>query len=98
MTTEKQRPTLWRLLLVVAALAAVGGGAALADYMVGAGEPVVISDDVFDRTTDVISMAGPNASDNNRSGLADETNPGVGDGTGNSPNNGTDNPNQSPNN
>ncbi|MDH3213119.1 MAG: hypothetical protein OEM05_11600 [Myxococcales bacterium] len=102
MKTEKQRPSLSRLLLVVGALAAIGGGAALADYVVGAGEPVVISDDVFDRTTEVISLAGPtgptSGNDNNRSGLGDDTNSGLGDGTDNSPNEGTLNPNQAPSN
>jgi hypothetical protein len=94
MKNEDKRPTPWRLVLVASAIAAICGGAALADYVVGAGEPVVISDDVFDRTTQVISMAGPGS--DNRSGLGDDTNPGMGDGTDNSPNEGTDNPNQAP--
>jgi len=89
MKIEKHRPSLWRLLLVVGALAAIGGGAALADYVVGAGEPVVISDDVFDRTTEVISLAGPisgaggeksnNGHGNNADGV-DSSNPGQGGG------------------
>jgi hypothetical protein len=95
MKNEERRPSLWRLLLVVGALAAIGGGAALADYVVGSGEPVVISDDVFDRTTEVISLAGPTSgNDNNRSGLGDDTNAGLGDGTDSSPNEGTLNPNR----
>jgi hypothetical protein len=97
MKTHDERRSLRRMVLIVSAIAAVCGGVALADYVVGSGEPVVISDDVFDRTTQVISLAGPTGGlDNNRSGLGDETNPGTGDGTTNSPNEGTDNPNQAP--
>ncbi|MCH6562225.1 MAG: hypothetical protein IH800_07380, partial [Myxococcales bacterium] len=42
---------LWNLALVAVAMLAFGPGLATADYVVGSGEPVVISDDVFDRTT-----------------------------------------------
>jgi hypothetical protein len=94
MKTNNERPSLLRLVLAASAMIVIGGGVALADYVVGAGEPVVISDDVFDRTTQVISLAGPG--NDNRSGLGDDTNPGVGDGTDNSPNEGTDNPNNAP--
>ena len=76
MKNDNERPSLWRAVLVASAIAAVCGGVALADYVVGAGEPVVISDDVFDRTTQVISLAGPG--NDNRSGLGDDTNPGLG--------------------
>ncbi len=93
MKNDNERPSLWRAVLVASAIAAVCGGVALADYVVGAGEPVVISDDVFDRTTQVISLAGPT---NSRSGLGDDTNPGLGDGTDNSANDGTLNPRRAP--
>jgi hypothetical protein len=97
MKSNNERPGLWRLVIVASAIAAVCGGVALADYVVGAGEPVVISDDVFDRTTQVVSLAGPTSgNDNNRSGLGDDTNAGLGDGTDNATNEGTDNPNQAP--
>jgi hypothetical protein len=74
----------------------------LADRNVNANEPVVISDDITDETTDVTSASGPPLSgddgdNDNRSGLGDGTNPGQGDGSGNSPNDGTDNPNNNPN-
>jgi hypothetical protein len=36
-------------------MAIVGGGAALADYMVNSGEPVVISDDLTNEMTGVVS-------------------------------------------
>ncbi len=94
MKTNNERPSPWRVVLVAGAIAAVCGGVALADYVVGAGEPVVISDDVFDRTTQVVSLAGPG--NDNRSGLYDDTNAGLGDGTDNSTNEGTLNPNQAP--
>ena len=81
---------LWNLALVAVAMLAFGPSLAAADYVVGAGEPVVISDDVFDRTTTVISLAGPG--DTNKSGLGDATNPNQGD-TSNAKNTGTDNPN-----
>jgi hypothetical protein len=81
MKNDSKRPTPWRLVLVASAIAAICGGAALADYVVGAGEPVVISDDVFDRTTQVISLAGPsnNGHGNNEDGV-DSSNPGEGGG------------------
>ena len=84
-----------RINLVIAALALLAAGPALAaDRVVNAGEPVVISDDVLKRTTEVVSAANASAGDsNNRSGLGDGTNPGQGSGTSNSPNEGTDNPN-----
>ena len=59
MKTNNERHRLWLLVLAAGAMAIIGGGVALADYMVGSGEPVVISDDVFDRTTQVVSLAGP---------------------------------------
>ncbi len=54
----RQRPPLWRLLFVPAAMAIVGGGAALADHMVNANEPVIISDDVTNQMTGVVSTTG----------------------------------------
>jgi hypothetical protein len=81
MKTNNERPSLLRLVLAASAMIVIGGGVALADYVVGAGEPVVISDDVFDRTTQVISLAGPsnNGHGNNEDGI-DSSNPGQGDG------------------
>ncbi len=88
-TTLSRR--LWNPILVALAMLAFGPGLAAADYTVNAGEPVVISDDVFDRTTTVISLAGSSSS--NKSGLGDGTNPGEGDGTSKAKNTGSDNPN-----
>ena len=89
---------LWNLALVAVAILAFAPGLAAADYVVGSGEPVVISDDVFDRTTTVISLTGGPGSDggssNNKSGLGDGSNPNQGGGTSNAKNTGTDNPNK----
>ncbi len=93
-TTRVRR--LWNLALVTVAMLAFGPSLAAADYVVGSGEPVVISDDVFDRTTQVVSLAGPG--NDNRSGLGEDTNAGLGGGTDNATNEGTDNPNQAPTN
>ena len=85
---------LWNLALVAVAMLAFGPGLATADYVVGSGEPVVISDDVFDRTTTVISLTGGPGSDGaNKSGLGDGTNPGEGGGTSKAKNTGEYNPN-----
>jgi len=88
---------LWNLALVAVAMLAFGPGLAAADYVVGSGEPVVISDDVFDRTTTVISLTGGPGSDGgsstNKSGLGDGTNPGKGGGTSKAKNTGEYNPN-----
>ena len=79
---------LWNLALVAVAMLAFGPSLAAADYVVGSGEPVVISDDVFDRTTTVISLTGgPGSTDgksnngngNNADGV-DSSNPGQGGG------------------
>ncbi len=95
-TTRARR--LWNLGLAVVAMLAFGPGLAAADYVVGSGEPIVISDDVFDRTTSVISLTGgPSAggpSSDNKSGLGDGTNPNQGGGTSNAKNTGSDNPNK----
>ena len=88
---------LWNLGLAVVAMLAFGPGLAAADYVVGSGEPIVISDDVWDRTTTVISLTGgPGSGDgssNNKSGLGDDTNPNQGD-TSKATNTGTNNPNK----
>ena len=69
----------------------------LADRNVNANEAIIISDDIRNETTDVVSVSGVpfagGGNGDNNSGLGDGTNPGQGDGTGNSPNQGTDNPN-----
>ena len=88
---------LWNLALVAVAMLAFGPSLAAADYVVGSGEPIVISDDVFDRTTTVISLTGGPGSDadpssNNKSGLGDGSNPNQGD-TSKAKNTGSDNPN-----
>ena len=85
---------LWNSILVALAVLAFGPGLAAADYVVNAGEPVVISDDVFDRTTTVVSLTGGPSSDgqdnnghgNNEDGV-DSSNPGQGGG---GPNGGVD--------
>ena len=93
-TTLSRR--LWNPILVALAMLAFGPGLAAADYTVSAGEPVVISDDVFDRTTTVISLAGQDPSSVNRSGLGDDTNPNQGN-TSNAPTTGNNNPNNANN-
>jgi hypothetical protein len=85
--------------IAVAAIAFLGPGPALADSVVSSGEPVVISDDVWKRTTKVFSAGeapGECAGDGSScSGLGDETNPGGADVTGdNAGLGGTSNPNQ----
>jgi hypothetical protein len=77
--------------------------AALADRVVNANEPIVISDDITDMTQAVVSASSVtgsedgggngNGNDDNLSGLGDGTNPGQGGGTDNAVNDGTDNPN-----
>ena len=76
-----------------------------ADRIVNSNEAIILSDDIYKRTTEVIHAGGAGAqpdaggappprggNDDNRSGLGDGTNPGQGDGRDNSPNQGTDNP------
>ena len=84
---EKAKPTEGGDAKPVPSLFLHGPGLAAADYTVGAGEPVVISDDVFDRTTTVVSLTGGPSSDgqgnsghgNNEDGV-DSSNPGQGGG------------------
>ena len=85
---------LWNLALVAVAVLAFGPSLAAADYVMGASEPVVISDDVYNRTLSVVSLTGGPDSTKAKSGFADGSNP-----TENSENNksgkgGTDNPNE----
>jgi hypothetical protein len=88
-------------LLSVAVFYLVLPAAALADRVVNANEPIVISDDITDMTQAVVSDSsvtgsgdeGGNGNDDNRSGLGDDTNPGQGGGRDNTVNDGTDNPN-----
>ena len=68
-----------------------GAGIASAQRVVSAAEPIIISNDITNQTTDVESVSG-----GNRSGLGDGSNPGQGDGRDNSTNEGVDNPNQAP--
>jgi hypothetical protein len=68
---------------------------ASADTEVNAAVVVVVSDDIMDKTTDIARPGdGPGGSDDSRSGLGDDTNPGEGTATGD--NGGTDNPNKKP--
>jgi hypothetical protein len=79
-----------RFALLLGALIVVGSaGPILADYMVDSYEPVVISDDIYNSSREVISLAGPNTNNghgNNEDGV-DSSNPGQGDG---GPNGATD--------
>ncbi len=85
---------LWNLALVAVAILAFGPSRAAADYVVNAGEPVVISDDVFDRTASVVSLTGGPDSTKAKSGFADDSNPGNAADNEQSGKGGTDNPNQ----
>jgi hypothetical protein len=77
-----------RFLLGMAAICLVLPAAvAQADRAVNDNEPIVISDDITNQTTRVISETQVS-----RSGLGDDTNPGAGDGTDNATNDGTNNP------
>ena len=49
---------LWNLALVAVATLAFGPSLAAADYVVGSSEPVVISDDVYNRTVSIVSLTG----------------------------------------
>ena len=85
---------LWNLALVAVAMLAFGPSLAAGDYVVDAGEPVVISDDVYDRTASIVSLTGgPGSTDStkSKSGFADGTNPG--NTADKSDKGGTDNPN-----
>jgi len=84
---------LYGLLALGFALALTAAPQATADRVVNANEPVVISNDITDRTTEVRSATSDDDGDmDNHSGLGDGTNPGQGGGTDQSPNQGTDNP------
>ncbi len=86
---------LWNLALVAVAMLAFGPSLAAADYTVNSNEPVVISDDVHNRTVSVVSLSGPpSGSDLAKSGFSDGTNPGEGSSNQKSGKGGTDNPNQ----
>ena len=85
---DSNRHDLWRLALI-AAIALFVPSASLADYTVNAGQPVVVSDDIYKRTAQVGSAGdGPSSSDadktnqghgNNEDGV-DSSNPGQGGG------------------
>ncbi len=94
-TTRVRR--LWNLALVTVAMLAFGPSLAAADYVVGASEPVVISDDVYNRTLSVVSLTGgPGGvpSDVAKSGFADDSNPADASDNNKSNVGGTDNPNK----
>ena len=84
---DNTRQKVWRLTLAGIAGAALCAGIAWADYTVNAGEPIVVSDDVFDLTTEVVSLTGGpaisgienNGHGNNIDGV-DSSNPGQGNG------------------
>ncbi len=88
---------LWNLALVAVATLAFGPSLAAADYVVGSSEPVVISDDVYNRTVSIVSLTGgPGGapSDIAKSGFADGSNPAEASENNKSGVGGTDNPNQ----
>ncbi len=78
-----------RLALLVGALIVVGSaGPILADYVVDSYEPVLVSDDIYNTSREVVSLAGPDANadgnsnnghGNNEDGV-DSSNPGQGGG------------------
>ncbi len=57
-TESKPRFPIRRSLRLAVAIALLVAGAALADRMVDANEPVVISDDISNHVTEVISTTG----------------------------------------
>ena len=94
---KKERSILLRLVATAGAFAVIGAGAALADYVVDSIEPVVLSDDVYNRTISIVSLTGgPGGapSDVAKSGFADDTNPADQSDNNQSGIGGTDNPNQ----
>ncbi len=94
---KKERSILLRLVATAGAFAVIGAGAALADYVVDSIEPVVLSDDVYNRTVSVVSLTGgPGGapSDVAKSGFADGSNPAEASDNNQSGIGGTDNPNQ----
>jgi len=75
--------------LILGAVIVVGSAAPIfADYVVDTFEPVVVSDDIYNTSTEVVSLAGPgnNGNGNNEDGV-DSSNPGQGKG---GPNGGVD--------
>lgn len=96
-------------ILTAAALALlhIGSGVAQADRVVQSNEAIIISNDITNSTTNVVSTSGtlvvpdPSAAElaagdvDNAAGMADGTNPNQGKGTDHSPIGGTNNPNQS---
>ena len=94
---KKERSILLRLVATAGAFAVIGAGAALADYVVDSIEPVVLSDDVYNRTVSVVSLTGgPGGapSDVAKSGFADGSNPAEASANNKSGKGGSDNPNQ----
>ena len=94
---NKGRSILLRLVAAAGAFAVIGAGAALADYVVDSTEPVVLSDDVYNRTVSIVSLTGgPGGapSDVAKSGFADGSNPAEASANNKSGKGGTDNPNQ----
>ena len=96
---KKERSILLRLVAATGAFAVIGAGVALADYVVSSKEPVVLSDDVYNRTASIVSLTGgPGAtsapSDIAKSGFADDTNPAEQSDNNKSNVGGTDNPNK----
>ena len=94
---KKERSILLRLVAAAGAFAVIGAGVAVADYVVGASEPVVISDDVYNRTVSILSLTGgPGGTDSTKakSGFADGSNPAEPSDNNQSGKGGTDNPNQ----
>ncbi len=71
--------------LILGAVIVVGSASPVfADYVVDAFEPVVVSDDIYNTSTEVVSLAGPsnktnNGHGNNEDGV-DSSNPGKGGG------------------
>ncbi len=96
------------LLLATFAFVTVFAGDTRADRPADASQIIILSDDIYKRSTRVTHSGdgddgggdpggagtGGSGNDDNRSGLGDDTNPGQVDGRGNSPNEGTNNPNQ----
>ncbi len=95
MTQEKkERSILLRLVAAVGAFAVIGAGVALAVFVVGSSEPVVLSDDVYNRTFSIVSLTGGPDSTKAKSGFADDSNPAEQSANNKSGKGGTDNPNE----
>ncbi len=91
---KKERSILLRLVAAAGAFAVIGAGVALADYVVSASEPVVLSDDVYNRTFSIVSLTGGPDSTKAKSGFADDSNPAEQSANNKSGKGGTDNPNE----